>query len=102
MPNITHLSVKKDVPPTGYWDHAFLDDMLKGLGKSDRHVFIIPGKNQCSSESIWKINMELTKHKKVLVFVTSDILELLMSRLYIILFKNILAFSISPYAKISV
>jgi len=72
MPNITHLSVKKDVPPTGYWDHAFLDDMLKGLGKSDRHVFIIPGKNQCSSESIWKINAELAKHKKILVFITSD------------------------------
>jgi len=72
MPNITHLSVKKDVPPTGYWDHAFLDDMLKGLGKSDRHVFVIPGKNQCSSESIWKINAELAKHKKILVFITSD------------------------------
>ncbi len=72
MLNITHLSVRKGVPARGYWDHAFLDEMLEGLGKSDRHVFIIPGKDQNDIDSFRKINARLSKYDKVLVFITSD------------------------------
>lgn len=70
MPKVTYLSVKDSVPAEGYWDQCFVKDMLEGLGESDRHVFVIPGKEQY--DVVDKINEELNKFKKILVIVTSD------------------------------
>lgn len=70
MAKITYLSVKDDVPPTGYWDHTFLNDMLEDIGDSDRHVFIIPGAYQADSYD--KINEVINGSAKVLIFITSD------------------------------
>lgn len=69
-PNITYLSVKEGVSPNGYWDQNFVNEMLEGLGESDRHVFVIPGKEQ--NDVVDKINEELNKFNKILVIVTSD------------------------------
>lgn len=72
MAKIHHLSVKKDVKETGYWDHTFLFDILFKIDveKSDREIFIIPGAYQY--DVVPKINEELSSYEKVLVFITSD------------------------------
>jgi hypothetical protein len=70
MAKITFLSVKDDVPAEGYWDQGFLKDMLSELGDSDRHIFVIPGKNQY--DVVDEINEKLNEHEKILVFITSD------------------------------
>lgn len=67
------LSLKKDVPASGYWDQTLLIDLLSEIPEmpeSDRKVIIIPGAYQ--GDIIPQINEELSKYSKVLVFVTSD------------------------------
>ena len=68
--DIRYLSVKDTVPASGYWDQTFIHDLLYELPETDRKVFIIPGAYQY--DVIDKINLELAKFPKVLVFVTSD------------------------------
>lgn len=68
--NINYLSVKKDVPASGYWDQCFLEDLLSDLPDGDRSVVVIPGAYQ--NDSYFEINQELEKYDKVMVFVTSD------------------------------
>lgn len=68
--NIINLSLKKGTPASGYWDMAFINDLLDGLPESNRTVFIIPGAYQ--SDVIDEINAVLSEHPKVLVFITSD------------------------------
>lgn len=58
------------VPETGYWDHAFLSEILAEIGPSERTVVVIPGAYQ--GDVIPRINTELAKYEKVLVIVTSD------------------------------
>lgn len=69
-----YLSVKKGVPETGYWDHAFLKDLFDDIefpgDKPDRQVFIIPGAYQ--SDMYYEINEQINKFPKVMVFITSD------------------------------
>ena len=69
---INFLSVKDTVPAEGYWDHALIKDLLEDLPEGDRQVFVIPGAYQSSEDVVDKINKKLSKHKKVMVFVTSD------------------------------
>lgn len=72
MSDILYLSVKPEVPPTGYWDHTFLKDIFADidLSKSDRQVVVIPGAYQ--SDVIPEINARLAEFPKVLVILTSD------------------------------
>lgn len=70
MAKINFLSVKPDVPATGYWDHAYLSDLFASIGEGDREVVVIPGAYQ--GDVIPEINKELAKFKKILVIVTSD------------------------------
>lgn len=69
-----YLSVKKEVPATGYWDHAFLRDLFEDINligdKLEREVFIIPGAYQ--SDMYYEINEEINKFPKIMVFITSD------------------------------
>ncbi len=68
--NINFLSLKKLVPPAGYWDHAFLKDLIEDLPNGDRKVFVIPGAYQ--ADVVDEINQELSYQEKVMVFLTSD------------------------------
>lgn len=70
MLKVNYLSTKEGTPAKGYWDMAFLDDLLRDLPDSERQVFIIPGAYQF--DKVAEINEELSKHSKVLVFITSD------------------------------
>lgn len=70
MANVIFLSVKNDVPATGYWDHTFLTELFDGIGESDRTVVVIPGAYQW--DVIPEINARLAQFPKVLVIVTSD------------------------------
>ena len=70
MCNIVYLSLKEGTPASGYWDQTFLADLLEDMPDSDRTVVIIPGAYQ--GDIIDKINDELAKYPKVLVFITSD------------------------------
>lgn len=63
------LSLDPNVPPDSYWDQSFLKDILKEC-ESDRQIFVVPGAYQ--GHLITQINKKLAKHKKVLVFITSD------------------------------
>lgn len=71
---VNYLSVKEDVPPQGYWDMAWLGDMFDSIDaqgwEQTREVFIIPGEHQ--ADCVAKINDEINKHEKVMVFITSD------------------------------
>lgn len=69
---INYLSVVEGVPASSYWDHTFLKDLLEDLPDGDREVFLIPGAYQSDEVSIARINYELSKHRKVMVFITSD------------------------------
>jgi hypothetical protein len=70
MADILYLSVKKDVPACGYWDQTFIHDLVHDLPNTDRQIVCIPGAYQ--GDVIDKINVEINKFPKVLVFVTSD------------------------------
>lgn len=70
MANIFYLSVKEGTPSKGYWDMAFLEDIILPLPEGDRQVVFIPGAYQ--GDVIDQINQELAKFSKVLVFITSD------------------------------
>ena len=70
MLKINYLSLKEGTPASGYWDMAFIEDLLKDLPDSEREVFVIPGAYQ--GHLVSEINLELNKVAKVLVFVTSD------------------------------
>jgi len=70
MTPIIYLSVKKDVPATGYWDHEFIKDIFSDIPQTDRMVFVIPGAYQWDVTD--EINVELNKFEKVLVIITSD------------------------------
>lgn len=70
MAKVVYLSLKKDTPARGYWDHTFLDEMLEGIGESERVVVVIPGAYQ--GDLVPQINKELAKYEKVLVIETSD------------------------------
>ena len=70
MSDILYLSVKDDVPASGYWDQTFIHDLVHDLPETDRKIVVIPGAYQY--DVIDKINAELSKFPKVLVFVTSD------------------------------
>lgn len=68
------LSVVKDVPPTGYWDHALIHDIFTDARFTENpnqgSLVVIPGKNQ--GGFIKKINEELNKLKWVVLIITSD------------------------------
>lgn len=68
--NIVYLSVKEGTPAQGYWDQAFLADLLSDLPEGDRTPVVIPGAYQ--GDVVDQINVELAKYHKVMVFVTSD------------------------------
>lgn len=70
MAKINFLSVKDSVPASGYWDQAFLIDILNDIPDTDREVFVIPGAYQWDVLS--EINKKLSEHNKVIVFITSD------------------------------
>lgn len=70
MSKVVYLSVKEGTPAEGYWDQAFIGDLLDGLPDSERTVVIIPGAYQ--SDVIDEINARLAEYPKVLVFITSD------------------------------
>lgn len=70
MATVKYLSVKEGTPAEGYWDQAFIADLLDGLPDSERTVVIIPGAYQAPYINI--INDELSQYPKVLVFITSD------------------------------
>lgn len=70
MEKIYFLSVKDDVPPTGYWDHQFIRDIFADIPQTDRQVIVIPGAYQYDVYN--EINAELAKFNKILVIVTSD------------------------------
>lgn len=70
MANIHYLSTKPETPAKGYWDMAFLEDLLRDLPDSNRQVFVIPAAYQ--GDQIAAINAEINKHPEVLVFITSD------------------------------
>jgi len=67
---INYLTVKVGVAPDSYWDQTFIKDLLEDLPEGDRKVFLVPGAYQ--GDVIDKINKELQKHEKVMVFITSD------------------------------
>lgn len=72
MEKVHFLSVKDDVPATGYWDHAFLNDILADLNLSEanREIVVIPGAYQ--ADSYEEINRRLAEFQKIMVFITSD------------------------------
>lgn len=70
MADIKYLSVKDDVPATGYWDHEFIKDIFADIPQTDRQVVVIPGAYQW--DVVDKINDELKKFDKVLVIIASD------------------------------
>lgn len=70
MARVHYLSLVNNTPAEGYWDQAFIADLLDGLPDSERDVFIIPGAYQ--AHAIRDINMYLAAYNKVLVFITSD------------------------------
>lgn len=70
MLKINYLSTKEGTPASGYWDMAFLEDLLADLPDSRVQVFVIPAAYQ--ADMIPAINAELNKHDHVLVFITSD------------------------------
>lgn len=67
---INYLSVKDSVPASGYWDQAFIVDLLKNLPEGNRKPVLIPGAYQ--SDSYEEINRALSDFEKVMVFITSD------------------------------
>ncbi len=67
---INYLSFKESVPPTGYWDHTFLRDLLEDLPEGDREVFVIPGAYQ--GDVVDDINVRLSSSEKIMIFLTSD------------------------------
>jgi len=67
---INFLSVKDTVPASGYWDQAFIIDLLKDLPEGNRKPVLIPGAYQ--GDVIDKINKQLSYFEKVMVFITSD------------------------------
>lgn len=69
--SIEYISVKEGTPEKGYWDMAFIEDLLDSCWMGgDRTPVIIPGAYQ--SDVIPEINARLAKFEKVLVFITSD------------------------------
>lgn len=70
MLKINYLSVKDGTPASGYWDMAFIEDLLRDLPDSDRTVFVIPAAYQ--GDMIPAINAEINKHDHVVLFITSD------------------------------
>ena len=70
MTPIIYLSVKKEIPATGYWDHEFIKDIFKNIPQTNRRVVVIPGAYQYDCYD--KINARLAKIEKVLVIITSD------------------------------
>lgn len=72
MIKIEWLSFKKGTPPKGYWDMAFIEDVLASLEQyeSDRVVCIIPGAYQYDKYK--EINRYISEYSKVLVIITSD------------------------------
>lgn len=67
---ILYLSVKDDVPPTGYWDHQFIKDIFADIPNTDRKVIVIPGAYQW--DVIDELNEVINNFEKVLVIITSD------------------------------
>lgn len=65
-----YLSVKDGTPAEGYWDQALIADLLEDIPEGDRQVFVIPGAYQGGFAK--RINEELSKFERVLVFITSD------------------------------
>lgn len=70
MLKINYLSTKEGTPASGYWDMAFLEDLLKDFPDSDRAVVVLPAAYQ--GDKVPEINTELAKYEKVLLFITSD------------------------------
>lgn len=75
MVNVIHYSANLESPASGYWDMAFLEDLLsnpilQNMSTNNGAAVIIPGAYQ--SEYIKEINSELAKYKWVLLFITSD------------------------------
>ena len=70
MADIIYLSVKEDVPASGYWDQAFIHDLVFDFPNTERQIIVIPGAYQ--GDVIPEINKRLSEFSKVLVFVTSD------------------------------
>jgi len=67
---INYLSTKEGTPASGYWDMAFIEDILRDLPDSERAVFVIPAAYQ--GDMVPAINAEINKHDHVVVFITSD------------------------------
>lgn len=78
MKNAFFLSLKDDTPARGYWDQAFVEDLLKGfdiyevreLPKTFNAVVVIPARSHF--KLIDEINKELKKINNVLLILTGD------------------------------
>lgn len=74
MKHIQYLSVKEGTPADGYWDQAFIGDLLNDPifdeVDSNGAIVILPGAYQ--ADYIKEINSELSKLEWVVLIVTSD------------------------------
>lgn len=80
QPEVYYLSVKDDVPCNSYWDYTIVADAFKylryktnevrTLPEVDSAVVVVPARHH--SEAVAKINVELKKIKKVVLFLMGD------------------------------
>lgn len=68
--SVAYLSFNKKVPAAGYWDQAFLQDLLGDIENARRATFVIPGAYQ--ADYLQEISEFLSNYRKILVFITSD------------------------------
>lgn len=76
--NAYFLSLKEDTPTSGFWDYAILDDILDGVDRLDVRtlpkekyaIVVIPGRSHHTI--IDKVNKELAKIQRVIVFIMGD------------------------------
>lgn len=70
MSKVKFLSLRKETPATGYWDHTLLRDILDQIEHNERMVVVVPGAYQ--ADLIEEINIQINNYPKVCVIVTSD------------------------------
>lgn len=78
MINAYFLSLKSETPKRGYWDMGLLEDLLKGFNTIETSslpeekiaIVVIPARHH--AKLFREINIELSKIKKVLLFLMGD------------------------------
>lgn len=78
---VYYLSLKEDTPCKGYWDFAYLDELLAPFESEEIRsvpadlkfgIFVIPARSHADADTVMKLRRQLARVKRKVIFFMGD------------------------------